>query len=163
MRGRPPGPPWDKVTLAAFREALRLFMLERELTPRTLEELMDYHSSGYLVRTYLGEVQRPLPPSQPFLKRLEGTGFTFSPDGRDRPPQAGLHSLPAGVSAVAELPSGTVIAGQPRQCPECAAEAQEGKRHPARTWYVFAHPRQRYCCPKHRRAWYRRQKRSKEA
>jgi hypothetical protein len=161
MRGRPPNPAWDEVTLSEFREALRLFMVERELTAQMLEEEMGYHSSGYLVRTYLGEVQSPTPPSQPFLKRLEEVGFSFSPDGNGRPPSTSLHHLPSGVAAVAELPPGTVIVGQPRQCPECAAEAEEGKRHPARTWYVFAHSNQKYCSPKHRRAWYRRNKRTK--
>jgi hypothetical protein len=152
--------PWDEVTLTTFREALRLFMLEHELTPQGLEGQLGYRSGGYLVRTYLGEVRRPLPPSQRFLERLERIGFSFSPNGNEPSgaPQASVHHLPAGVVAVVELPVGTVIAGQPRQCPECVAEAVEGKRHPARTWYVFGHPNQRYCSPKHRRAWYRRQK-----
>ncbi len=160
MRGRPPRIPWDEVTLTAFREALRLFMAEQGLTPQTLEEQLGYHSSGYLVRTYLGEVEQPLPPSQRFLDRLEHIGFSFSPNGHNSPARLTFHPLPTGVVAVADLPPGTVILGQPRQCPECAAEAEEGKRHPARTWYVFAHPNQRYCSPEHRRAWYRRQKRS---
>ena len=159
MRGRPPNLPWDEASLADFREALRLFMLERELTPQTLEELLGYRSSGYLVRTYLGEVKRPHPPSQPFLERLEQVGFSFSPNGHGGPAQTGIHHLPAGVVAVAELPPGTIVVGQPRQCPECAAEAQEGRRHPARTWYVFAYANQRYCSPRHRRAWYRRRRR----
>ena len=64
---------------------------------------------------------------------------------------------------VVQLPPGTVIVGQPRQCPECAAEAEEGKRHPARTWYVFAHSNQKYCSPKHRRAWYRRTRKARSS
>ena len=160
MRGRPPNPTWDEAALTEFREALRLFMLERKLTPETLEGEMGYRSSGYLVRTYLGEVQKPAPPSQPFLNRLEQIGFSFSPNGNGKSIPSSLHHLPAGVAAVAELPPGTVIVGQPRQCPECAAEAEEGKRHPARTWYVFAHSNQRYCSCRHRRAWYRRRRKT---
>jgi hypothetical protein len=159
VRGRPANLPWDEATLAAFREALRLWLLERGLTPQALETELGYRSKGYLVRTYLGEVQRPLPPSPPFLERLKRIGFSFSPDRRGRPPRA-VHHLPTGVAAVAELPPGTLIVGEPRQCPECAAEAGEGKRHPSRTWYVFAHPRQRYCSLQHRRAWHRRQRKA---
>ena len=162
MRGRPPNPTWDEATLTEFREALRLFMLERHLTGQVLEERMGYHSSGYLVRTYLGEVKSPRRPSQPFLERLKQVGFSFSPNGNGNPTLASLHHLPAGVAAVAELPPGTVIVGQPRQCPECAAEAEEGKRHWARTWYVFAHSNQRYCSCRHRRAWYRRRRKTED-
>lgn len=151
--------PWDEATLTAFREALRWFMLERELTPQALEERLGYRSNGYLVHTYLGEVKRPLPPSQRFLERLEQIGFSFSPNGHDSPTRTSVHHLPAGVVAVAELPPGTMIVGQPRQCPECVAEAEEGRRHPARTWYVFAYPNQKYRSLEHRRAWYRRRSR----
>jgi hypothetical protein len=158
MRGRPPGIHWDDNIIARFREALRAFMLERGLTPEMLERELGYRSKGYLVKTYLGEVQKPQPPSMPFLTRLTKIGFVFSPDGGA--PPGHVHHIPAGVVAIAELPPGTVIVGEARQCPECLAEAQEGKRHPDRTWYVFAHPRQKYCSARHGRAWRRRRRRA---
>lgn len=49
------------------------------------------------------------------------------------------------------------------QCPECAAEAEEGKRAWTETWYVFAWGNQKYCCREHRRAWYARQRAKERA
>ena len=134
-------------------------MMEHGLGPRELEKLLGYRSNGYLVRMYLGELETDRRPSARFLERLKAAGF--SPDGDGVDADTDLRPVTAaGIVAVDDLPPGTVILGHPRQCPECAAEADEGKRHPARTWYVFPHPQQRYCSPKHRRAWYKRRKKA---
>jgi hypothetical protein len=163
MRGRQPRAEWSEQQLRAFQRKLRAWMAERDLDPQALGELLGYRSNGLLVRMYLGDLETTRVPSVPFLERLEQAGFSGNGSGEEPILPVELHPVVSGVVAEASIAPGTVVLGQPRQCPECAAEAQEGKRHPARTWYVFAHPRQRYCCPKHRRAWYRRQKRSKEA
>lgn len=152
MRGRPPSAYfWSKEELGSFREALRCFMLEQGFDPLGLEKELGYRSSGYLVRTYLGEMKHDLPPSQPFLERLTELGFKTN---GHRP--STLHHIRSGVVALADLPPGTVILGEPRQCPECVAESSEGERHPVRTWYVYPYACQIYCCRRHRRAWYRR-------
>ncbi len=164
MRGRPPRTEWTDGQLKAWREALRAWMMERGYGPRELEDLLGYNSGGYLVRMYLGELETSRPPSARFVRRLEEVGFSPNGDGRQETFPADLRPVVApGVVAVADLPPGTVILGEPRQCPECAAEAEEGKRHPSRTWYVFPHPRQKYCSPEHRRAWRRRQRRRRQA
>jgi hypothetical protein len=130
-------------------------MMEKCLTAEKLEEMLGYRSKGCLVKTYLGDVKHPLEPSQPFLKRLEKIGFQFPEEEGDF---INYYSLPSGTVAISEFPPGTVIVGSPKQCPECVAEVEEGKRHPTQTWYVFSHPQQKYCSIHHRRAWYRRNK-----
>ncbi len=158
MRGRHPKVNhWTEQQVGNFRKTLRAWMVERSLDPEELEGLLGYRSGGYLVRMYLGELETDRPPSLAFRKRLEDVGFSGNGRGLDFP--AELRSVPSGVVAAADLPSGTIVLGTPRQCPECVAEAEEGRRHPARTWYVFAHPNQKYCSPEHRRAWYRRRRR----
>lgn len=127
-----------------------MWMGENNFTPKTLEEALGYNSDGLLVRTYLGELESSRQPSQPFLDRLEKLGFSGSDYHTER-------HIAKGVSARTELPPGTHILSDPRQCPECAAEAQEGKRSWAQTWYVFPWGNQIYCCEEHRRAWYKRQ------
>lgn len=167
MRGRRLRAEWSEQQLRAFQERLRAWMAERDLDPQTLGELLatgvmaSWCASDASHRAYLGDPEATRVPSVPFVERLEQAGF--SGNGGDEPVfPAELHPVVSGVVAEASIAPGTVVPGQPRQCPECAAEVHEGRHYPARTWYVFAHPRQKYCCPKHRRAVYRRQKRSKE-
>jgi hypothetical protein len=118
----------------------------------SLEKKLGYNSKGLLVRTYLGVIESAKPPSEPFIQRLQEAGF----DGAEI--SANLH-VTKDTYAKCELPAGTVVFGEPAQCPECAAEAEEGKRAWTETWYVFPWGNQKYCCREHRRAWYRRQQR----
>ena len=151
MRGRPSRPHWTEADLIAFRQRLQDWMDEQGIGPQELEQQLGYSSGGCLVRMYLGELETSRAPSATFVARLKEAGF--SPNGGHRPTTPDqLHRIRAGVVAVADLPPGTVVLGEPRQCPECLAEVEEGTRHPARTWYVFPHPNQRYCCLRHRRA-----------
>jgi hypothetical protein len=164
MRGRQPRAEWSEQRLRAFQDRLRAWMAERDLDAWALGELLGYRSNGLLVRMYLGDLETTRVPSAPFLERLKEAGFSGNGAGDEPIFPTELHPVVSGVVAVTSLTPGTVILGQPRQCPECLAEAEEGERHPARTWYIFAHPRQRYCSVEHRRAWYRRQrKRARDA
>lgn len=126
-------------------------MGERDLTPRELEERLGYNSDGLLVRMYLGELETSRAPSNPFLARLAGIGF--DPD---------QSTAPREEKRIYDIPARARILADPKQCPECVAEAKEGKRSWADTWYVFPWGNQKYCCVEHRRAWYRRQAKGQE-
>jgi hypothetical protein len=131
-------------------------MFERDLTPIGLERRLGYNSQGYLVRTYLGWLDTHRAPSDEFLGRLEAEGFEWDPAASFAPREA---KKVTGTVAAHELPPGTLIVGKPRRCPECVAEAQEGKRLMSQTWYVFPYGNQKYCSVEHRKAWYRRERR----
>ena len=126
-------------------------MREEGYDAESLEDAMGYNSDGLLVRTYLGELESARQPSQAFIDKLSLLGFDGS---RYR---SSAH-LAKGVIAKEELPPGTIVMGNPVQCPECVAEAEEGKRPWTKTWYVFSWGNQKYCCREHRSAWYRRQR-----
>jgi len=149
-RGRPQNEPWTEKELSSFRQALAAWMRENDYNAISLEEELGYNSKGLLVRTYLGAIDSAKPPSRPFIEKLRGLGFNGSHFERD------LHVTVDTVSRH-ELPPGTVVCGEPVQCPECVAEAKEGKRPWSKTWYVFAWGNQIHCSEDHRRAWYRRQ------
>jgi hypothetical protein len=151
---------WTDQGLAAFRQQLQAWMVDLDLDERGLEELLGYNSQGYLVRMYLGVLPSSRPPSARFLARLKRAGFSDNGNLRPATFPHQVYSITSGVVAVADLPVGTVIFGTPRQCPECVAEAEEGLRPRARTYYVYAHPCQKYCSTEHRRAWHRRQRRA---
>lgn len=144
---------WTEKDLASFREALRSWILEHNLSAAELEERLGYHSGGYLVHVYLGDLETSRAPSDPFVDALEMRGFTWE----EELPLRKARKSP-GVFALRDLPTGTLVVGEPVQCPECLAEAREGKRPLSQTWYVFPYGNQKYCCPAHRRAWYRRQR-----
>lgn len=126
-------------------------MRDNGYTAQSLERELGYNSKGLLVRMYVGELESSRQPSQGFIDRLSELGFNATE----------YHTtshLAKGVTTKEQLPHGTVVMGDPVQCPECAAEAEEGKRPWTKTWYVFPWGNQKYCCPEHRRAWYRRQR-----
>jgi len=125
-------------------------MASEGYTPTSLEESLGYNSDGLLVKMYLGELSTEREPSDPFCEKLEGLGF----DGKVEPKS---RKIAMAAFAKREPPPGTVVLGEPRQCPECVAEAEEGKRAWTDTWYIFPWGNQKYCCEAHRRAWYRRQ------
>jgi len=108
---------------------------------------MGYNSDGLLVRMYLGELESSREPSNPFLDRLAEVGF--DPDKSVTPQRK---------RTIYDIPSTAKIIAEPVQCPECVAEAEEGKRAWTETWYVFPWGNQKYCCVEHRRAWYKRQR-----
>lgn len=156
MRGRPPRQYWSDRELETFRRSLVTWMRQEGYDAESLEEELGYNSEGLLVRTYLGVIDSAKPPSVPFVEKLRELGFDPAVV------KGNLHPTKDNA-ATHKLPAGTVISGEPVQCPECAAEAEEGKRAWTRTWYVFPWGNQRYCCVEHRRAWYRRQRRTEDA
>lgn len=155
MRGRPRTKNWTPEEIEGFQQALANWLVATGRTPEELEAQLGYQSDGVYVRLMMGELQeKDRPPSEEFLHRLEEQGFEWN----GKAPVAVHLSAAHGVYALADLPEGTIVVGEPQQCPECLAEHLEGKRPLARTYYVFSHPMARYCPAGHRRAWYRRKR-----
>lgn len=148
-RGRPSKRPWVPGELRVWRRRLREWMVRQGYTALDLEKLLGYNSRGLLVRMYLGELETSRPPSSTFRKKVKRIGFD--------PNDIMVHKVRRVlVDSDFDLPVGTRVLAQPKQCPECVAEAKEGKRPMSQTWYVYPYANQIYCCVAHRRAWYRR-------
>jgi hypothetical protein len=140
----------DSIRTQLIRSQLRSWLEREGISPERLAVLLG--TSIQNVRLQLGlypsSARRGV--SRRFLDALRGLGYRG----------IGLEEIQL-VYSENPLPPGTVVKAEARQCPICLLEAREGRRSVQDTWYVFGHPRRRYCSRKHqRRAAYlrRRQK-----
>lgn len=142
---------WEPEEIRHFQALLRQAREELGYSPRLLEQELGYYSDGKYVRMLEGQWPSiPLrTPSRRFLQRLQGW-LLAGPE--PLPPWSPLISLRCEHAAI---PLRRILAAK-RQCPECVAEWAEGRREERDTWWVYGHPRQRFCSKAHRRRWSRR-------
>jgi len=154
---------WTEEQISSFQSEARALLHRLRWSEEDLAAAISgngHWADRKLVRLYLGRW-----PSQP-LRQPPGWFAERVHRLLDEETTGRLAPKPPWVPRVSDTGTGRTIPAQKvlteaRQCPECVAEWQEGKRIWEDTWYFFGHPRAKFCSPQHRRAWRKRQRRNR--